>query len=172
MNYGDADGFVAYHEARGRSIPGTWDSESITAALLSASEWIDSVYGPSFVGHKTAGFTQAREWPRISATIRDTGKWGNYYTYATDAIPDRVISATYEAAFRQATTPGSLDVDYTPNKYKSVTIEGAISVEYASFSSASDIQVQIGAVDKLLWPLLDPSSSGAASNLSGPVGRI
>lgn len=168
MNYGTDAGFIEYHEDRGREIPALWTADSnavILAALLIASEWIDNIYGNSFVGFKTGGYDQEREWPRTSAV-------SNSYpskVFATDEIPTRVIQAAYEAAYRQATTPGSLQVDYTPGKYKRVSVDGAISVEYAQFSSATDIQTQIGIIDSLLWPLLVVSAT--ASSLSGSSGR-
>lgn len=172
MTYGTKEGFAAYHEERGREIPGTWDDDVVNAALLSASEWIDGVYGPSFVGHKTGGFLQEREWPRINAQVKASGYWGEYYVFPDNAVPDRVIHATYEAAWRHATTPGSLLVDYTPGKYKSVTIEGALSVDFRQFDQSSEIQVQIGAVDTLLWPLLEQSSGSKNSSYSGGTQRV
>ena len=167
--YGTAAGFVDYHEARGRVIPGTWDDDSIESALLAASEWIDNVYGPSFIGYKTEGFEQEREWPRTSAIV--VSNEYTPFTYDTDAIPGRVVKATYEAAWRHATTPGSLMTDYTPGKYKSVSIDGAMSVEFRQFDNAYEVQVQIGAVDTLLWPLLDCASGGRNSSFSGGSGR-
>lgn len=169
MIYGSAEGFADYHEARGRELPATWDDDYIAAALLSASEWIDDIYGPSFIGYKTDGFLQEREWPRTAATV--TSSTPNF-TFEIDDVPERVENATYEAAWRQATTPGSLLADYTPGKYKSVTIEGAISVDYRQFDNAYEIQVQIGAVDTLLWPLLDEYSGGRNSNFSGGSNRV
>lgn len=169
MTYGTKEGFAEYHEARGREIPGTWDDDLINAALLSASEWIDSVYGPSFIGYKTAGYEQVREWPRTAATVISSTP---YYTFATDAVPERVENAAYEAAWRQAETPGSLMVDYTPGKYKSVTIEGALSVDYRQFDHSSEIQLQIGAVDTLLWPLLNEVSGAKSSGFSGGSYRV
>jgi hypothetical protein len=172
MIYGDATGFVAYFEARATDICGAWDDAAIEAALLVASEWIDGVYGPSFVGHKTAGFTQEREWPRINAIVKGTGYWGEYYTFPDSEIPDRVENAAYEAAFRHLTKPGCLQVDYTPGKYKSVKIDGSISVEYSSLISSSDIQIQIARIDTLLWPLLDTYGIGSGSTFSGGSSRV
>lgn len=181
MIYGDAAGFEAYHEDRGRVVQGSWDISSINAALLAATEWIDGCYGPLFIGQKTQGFTQEREWPRSSATVVEkqsryglTPSYGYIasYTFPDTEIPERVKNATYEAAFRQLTTPGSLEVDYTPGKYKSVTIEGSLSVEYSQINSYTEVQLQIGAVDRLLWPLLDSSAGGGMSNLSGGSTRV
>ena len=171
MTYGTVAAFVDYHEARGREIPGTWDDTVIAAALLVASEWIDAVYGPSFTGYKTAGFTQEREWPRAGTLVRSTGYWGDYYAYPDTEVPDRVEYATYEAAWREATTPQSLDIDYTPGKYKSVTIEGALSVDYREVN-APDLMIQISKVDNWLWPLLDNGSGASLSSLSGGSTRV
>lgn len=166
--YGSNEGFQEYFESRGQDIPGTWDDTYIAAALLVASEWVDGVYGPQFSGYKTGGYNQEREWPRAAA-------YANVYpcyNFANTDIPDRVVNATYEAAFRQATTPGSLSVDYVPGKYKSVSVDGAISVDYAQFSSTSDVQMQIAVIDVLLWPLLNAPGSGGFSGLSGPAARV
>lgn len=167
MTYGSRAGFIEYHEARAREIPATWDNQFIDASLLVASEWIDNIYGSQFSGQKTGGFAQVREWPRLSAyaTVPPSP-----YLFDDDAIPDRVISATYEAAWRQATTPGSLQVDYTPGKYRSVSVDGAVSVDYALFLQASDVQTQIGIIDSLLWPLLN-GPNGGMSTLSGGTNR-
>lgn len=168
MTYGNAADFREYHISRGKDLPVDWlDDELVDAALLVSSEWIDGIYGSQFSGYKTGGFEQEREWPRSSA-------WADNYpihVFGTTDIPTRVVQATYEAAFRQLTTPGSLMVDYKPGKYKSVQIDGALSVEYNQFNSAYDIQVQIGAIDTLLWPLLTATGS-KSSGLSGPVNRV
>lgn len=170
--YGNAAGYKAYWLERGNDQSAVLDA-TINAALLVASTWIDGIYGDSFVGHKTGGFTQADQWPRIGATVSDGNhKWKNYYTFPDNVIPDQVEHATYEAAMRQITTPGSLQPDYKPNKYKSVAISGAVSVEYAQLNNASDLTLSIGIVDTLLWPLLDESSPALSSGLSGPSVRV
>jgi hypothetical protein len=159
------DGFDDYFEARGVERPATMTDEIVTAALLVATEWIDSVYGPSFIGYKTGGFRQSREWPRTMAVV-DTFP---YFAFPTDEIPDQLINAVYEAAWRHASTPGSLLADYTPAKYKSVSIDGAVSVEYAAFNSASEIQKSFPRIDQLLSDLLDSGKS--VSSYSGATSR-
>jgi hypothetical protein len=103
--------------------------------------------------------------------VKDTGYWGEYYIYPDTEIPDRVIYATYEAAFREATTPQSLQVDYTPGKYKSVTVDGVLTVEYKDVA-VSDLAIQISKVDNWLWPLLDGNSTASFSSLSGGSSRV
>lgn len=159
--------FEAYSEARGREIPGTWDAAYMEAALLIASEWIDGTYGNLFVGYKTGGFSQERAWPRTSAI---TNTWDRHLI-PNDVIPSQVISAVYEAAWRQGNKPGSLLVDYTPGKYKRVSIDGALSVEYAGFNSASDVQTTFPMIDQLLNDLLDEQNS-SFSSYSGSIVRV
>lgn len=161
--YGSAADFTTYHTARGRTIPVGWDDTAKNAALLVASEWIDFIYGQQFSGYRTGGFDQDREWPRQGAWARTVP----IHIFDTDDIPDRVKNATFEAAWRQLVTPGSLMVDYTPGKYRTVRVDGAISVDYRLFNYATDIQTQIGIVDSLLWPLLTELSDANYSSLSG-----
>ena len=166
--YGTATNFINYHEARGRTIPVAWDTAFINATLLVASEWLDNVYGSLFFGYPTDGFEQVRQWPRTSAMTNTNP----VYVFATDEIPDRIDYATYEAAWREGNSPESLNVDYTPSQYNSVAIEGAVTVDYNTSSDVIDLQTQIRIVDSLMTPLLDPSSDGYMSNLSGASERV
>lgn len=169
MFYGSAEGFREYHEERGREIPATWDNDKIDSALLVASEWLDSIYGDIWIGYPKDGFEQELMWPRKDATIFNIIP---PYTFEDDVIPLRVINATYEAALREATTPGSLMIDFTPSKYKSVRVEGAIQVEYNSFFSSSEIQTQLTTVQSLMAPLINPESAGSFSLLTGRSVRV
>lgn len=146
-----ASGFTSYFTERGKALDATWEDSDIESALLVASEWIDNRFGSLFLGDKTGGFLQERDWPRIGATVIE----GNTaHTFASDAIPDRIANAVYEAAFRQLTDPSLLNVDYTPNKYNKVSIEGAVSVEFKEFHFASELQTQILIIDQIIAPLL------------------
>lgn len=166
--YGTAAGFTAYHEARGRADQLTaldLDNAEIEAALLIASEWLDGKYFVNFCGVKVGMRAQIREWPRMGVT--DV----NGYPIDQDSIPREVENATYEAAFRQLVTPGSLSVDYTPGKYESVAIDGAINVKFAKFNSAYDVQTQFAVIDGILSPLLS-ARNGNFSSFSGTVVRV
>lgn len=160
------EGFTSYHEERGRIIPGTWDEEKIESSLLVGSEWIDGSYGESFSGYKTGGFLQDRQWPRTSASSNTYP----IYIFGVNEIPQILINAVYEAAYREAANPGSLLKDYTPGKYRRVSIDGALSVEYAGFSLASDIQTTFPVIDRILAPLLTSSSSFAS--FTGSSSRV
>lgn len=167
MFYGSAAEFRTYHASRGRTISEDWSDAAIEAALLVASEWLDNIYGDEFVGWKTDGFDQEREWPRESAAT-DTYP---QKVFTTTEIPDRVEQATYEAAWREMNSTGSLNVDFTPNKYNKAAVDGAVSVEYAQNLTLNDSQVQIRVVKALIKPLLDPQKAAASSTLSGSVSR-
>lgn len=167
MNYGNAADFVSYHEDRGRDIPGSWSDTGISAALLVASEWLDASYADSWVGYPTGGYSQERLWPRSAAYTNTSPS----YTFTDDEIPLAVVSATYEAAYRELTTPGTLGADFTPGKYKSVKIDGAVQVEYASMFSAGEAQIQMPVLAGLMNPLLT-TGIGKASPISGDAVRV
>lgn len=162
--YGDAAGFQDYWAARGGATAAGLEDEDIESALLIASEWIDRSFRAQFGGDKVGQRAQIREWPRNGAIDID------YHYIASDAIPREVIAATYEAAMRHATTPGIFFKDYSPSKYKSVSISGALSVEYA-IGSAYDFQTQFPAIAAILVPVLTAEGTGGFSGLSGSVTR-
>lgn len=164
--YGTIERFKSYFEARNKEVPATWDDDDIEAALLVASEWLDAVYGPQFSGTKVGQRDQIREQPRNA----QFDVYGYYIDSAS--VPREVENATYEAAFRQVSNPGSLSLDYTPSKYKRVSIDGAISVEYSGFTYASDIQTQFRIIDQILAPILTGSGNGEFASFSGRIVRV
>lgn len=153
--YGTAAAFKTYNTGRGRTVPVSWSDASIEVALLVASEWLDSAYDQLWFGYAKDGYTQERKWPRTGAQTNTDP----IYVFADTDTPTAVIYATYEAAFRELTTQGSLTLDYEPLKYKSARVEGAIDVEYIVPNDASETQLQMPAIGKLMAPLIDPSRS-------------
>ncbi len=162
MYYGNAAGFLAYHTTRGTDVT-EYEEEQITPALVVASEWLDGAFRHRFYGHKVGLHSQVREWPRTGAI--------DYYGYAVSsaAVPFQIEYATYEAALRQLRNPNALNQDSTASKYKRVSIEGAISVEYGD-QSASAIQGQFPIIGQILASLLD-EPGGAVSGISSGVVR-
>lgn len=158
--YGSVASFKTYHNARGRDVTAYGDP-AILGALLVASESLDARYQSKFPGFKIGQRAQVREWPR-------TGGIDIYgYSIAADTIPTEVENATYEMALRQLQSPGSLSIDWTPNKYRRASVDGAVAVEYASISSASEAQTQFNVVDEILGPILtardiSPLSGGSS----------
>lgn len=166
--YGTAAGFIIYSEARSRVILATWVTAVIEAALLLSSEWLDDQYDAVWTGYATDGFTQVLKWPRASATTNTFPQ----HVFADTDIPDDVVSAVYEATFRELTTTGSLRKDFTSSKYIKVAISGALAVEYDNSNRAADVQLQIPVIESLMQPLLDESKQGSFSSLSGAVSRV
>lgn len=168
MFYGNADGFITYLNERGQEVSDDWMDDDINAALLVASEWLDSQYESSWIGYKVS-FEQERSWPRQNATVATYP----YHTYSNTDIPIQVICATYEAARRELTNKGSLQVDYQPTQYQSVSIYNAVTVEYKdSVSSAGDVQTQIPVIQNLMSILIDPNKGADGNALSGRAVRV
>lgn len=163
-DYGTVVGFTAYHTARGRAaMIEPYEDDEIEAAKLVASEWLDARYHSSFSGTKVGGRAQIRQWPRNSAVDR------NYDAIPSDVPPHEVEYATYEATLRQLITPGSLSKDWVPPKYESVSVDGAVSVKYASFYSGTDIQTRFVIIDEILAAIL---TGCEGSRLSGATARV
>lgn len=161
--YGTRTEADAYHSERGNAAWALATTTVRDAALILASEWIDGKYRASFPGWKTGLRAQEREWPRTGAYDRER------HDIATTEIPIEAKNATYEAALREVTTPGSLLTDYTMGKrISSVTVVGAVSVQYEGLSSALDLQLSIPVVDRILAPIL---TGAVASSLVGQFVR-
>ncbi|NUM72744.1 hypothetical protein HUU40_00140 [candidate division KSB1 bacterium] len=143
--YGTPEGYTAYHLARNHDIQ-VLDETEILAALLVASEWLDARYRLKFGGEKMGGREQVREWERRAAY--------DIYDKLLEGIPREIEYATYEAAAIQGATPGALSLNFTPGKYESVSIDGAVSVVYATIQSVSDVQTQFAIIGEILSPIL------------------
>jgi hypothetical protein len=166
--YGTPNDFVEYCEERGYPIDGTLSpspSEEIEQALLRASMYIDGKYRGRFYGTKAGGRSQFREWPRSDA--QDASGEAIDYT----EIPIEIEQATYEAAFREAQSPGYLLPDYVQTERVTSERVGPLAVSYADNQvlSAGDTYPVIGVIDGILAPLLKASSQ---SNLFGTSERI
>jgi len=167
MVYGNAVEFEEYLASRGFELPADWDEEKINAALLVASEWLDNQYESIWIGNKL-DYNQERSWPRQLAVVQTYP----YYVYQTNEIPVEVIKATYEAAKRELISQGSLQVDFQPSQYNSMSIYNAVTVEYNSNASAGDIQTQIPIIQSLMSKLLDSNKGANSNGLSGVAVRV
>lgn len=170
MIYGDVEGFKEYFTDRGKGeVLYEWDDDKIKSALLVASEWLDGQFETLWIGYKTEGFKQERSWPRTAAST----VYFPYYNYEKNEIPEQVVKATYEAAYRECNEQGCLQTDFKPSRYKNVSVSGAVAVEYNDlvFSSA-DSQLEIPIIQKLMEHLVDPEKVGSISALSGQAVRV
>lgn len=166
--YGNIADAATYHAARNNTA---WaanpDAAQQNAALLVASEYLDETFRDWFTGQKVGLRAQEREWPRNGGLARNTGSWAYYDTIPNDQIPIEVLNATYEAALRQLLSPGSLAVDFTlGGSFKSVTIDGALTVEYITATGTADAQVDIPIIGRIMYPLLIGPAGAPGSTLS------
>lgn len=153
--YGDDTAFATWLVMYGRTLP----AGSPAAAVLRqrGSAYIDGTYGLRFPGTPTGGADQERAWPRTGAVDR----WGNALSAST--VPTRVIEASYEAAWAEALSPGSLVASGSAAaRVKREKVEGAVEVEYQASASSTglvaDLTPLLTAVEGLLGPLLVPSN--------------
>ncbi len=150
--YGDNAAFTAYAAAAGYVFPdGTTDDQK-TAARQRGSLVIDR-YEPKFSGTRTGGFAQERAWPRTGGTT--------YYGEAIGAdIPAAIVNASYEAAFLELVTPGSLSPVVTGSATVKREKVGQIEVEYAASTTTSVAELVgmampvVTLIEGLLWPFL------------------
>lgn len=152
--YGTDEGFLAWMSDHGHDMPVISPSEAVLRQR--GSDYVDGTYGPRFPGAPTGGLAQERAWPRTGATI-----YGS--TLADTLIPQRVIDASYMAAYIEATNPGSLAAVTDPAKRVKRQKVGTIEREFfepgeggAGASSAPVSSV----IEGLLAPLLAPEPDG------------
>lgn len=165
--YGDVASADSYHTARGNAGWAGTD-EAKQAALVRASAYVDSLAqhqvsppnGPwmsLFRGTKTGGRGQALAWPRMGATDNEGLPIDNA------EVPVEVEHATYEAALRELTAPGSLRPDYVASSVVKREKVDVLEVEYAvsaASGSAADITPVVTVITALLAPLMRPASAG------------
>lgn len=158
--YGTATGFTDYHTARGRDVS-AYTAPQIEIALLVASEWLDGAFRDRWPGFRYEGRTQTRDWPR--SWVADTAG----YPIEANVVPVEIENATYEMALRHLQDDTALLVDHTPNKYRRVGIDGAVSVEYAALDAHS-AQKQFPVLGHILGRLL---AANGGSMLSSGITR-
>jgi len=161
VNYVTIVEYEAYCEERGYSQ--THPHATVLAKGLVASEWLDARYASQFPGLKTGGRNQEREWPRTGASDKEG------YAIDSTVVPKEIKYAAFEALRREVASPGTLAQDYTPSKYQSASVSGAVSVNYTNFNSVGEMQIQLQIVNDILSPIL--KSSGEGNILSGAAIR-
>lgn len=145
--YGTDAEFEAWLSANGFALPTGAPDKAVLRER--ASIYVDGLYGARFPGRPTGGAAQEREWPRTGAVDR----YGN--AMPTDAVPDRVEQATYQAAYLEATTKGGLSATYTPGTQKVLTEVKGIKWTVTGDASKDGAMVPVStAVEAILAPLL------------------
>jgi len=151
--YGTDSGFADYAAANGYEVP----AGTVAAARLRGSVYLDGHYYQRFPGEPTGGVDQERSWPRKSATDR----FGNAIN--PDAVPARVVSASYEAALIELRTPGFFSKTFTESEKKVLTKVQTISWTYTGNSKGDRSSSPTSTViENLLAPILTPDDLPAA----------
>lgn len=149
--YGTDELFANWLAANGYSLPD--DAPAVSVLRQRGSVYVDGTYGVRFPGLPTGGVEQERAWPRTGATIYGT-------SIASDLIPNRVIEASYMAAYIEATKPGSLAAITDPAKrvkrQKVDTIEREFFEPGGGSVFAPDAPVST-VIEGLLAPLIGPA---------------
>ena len=160
--YGSLASADTYHLDHGNT---TWTGTDAlkNEALLRGSEYIDQAFRSAFPGYKTLARAQLREWPRSDATDVE----GNWLDSAV--VPVEVERATYEAALRELTTPGSLMPDYNPGEQRQRVKVDVIDITYSAPHGASSVLLEINIIQGILAPILTGSPS---SGIAGRAERI
>lgn len=145
--YGDDAGLATWLTDNGYQLPGTAPSPAVLRNR--GSQYIDAVYGSRFLG-SVVDAGQERQWPREGAIV-------NGKLLPSNVVPAAVINASYEAAYQEATAPGSLSVVGSASSAVVREKVGQIEVQYASAQSdgtAGSITPLISLVDGMLAPFL------------------
>lgn len=160
--YGTTTDALTYHAERGNAAWAAATTANQEIALQRASDYLDNNWRGLFQGYKTGGRAQAREWPRDGVLVMDGAK---QVELDENTVPVEIEYATYEAALRELAAPGYFNPDVIPGKSKkSVSVSGAVSVEYWS----DDMKPVVETIGLILSPLFD-ETGGMLSGLSGQV---
>lgn len=153
--YGSIAGADSYATSIGNTTWGPLTDEVKQAALVRASLYVDSYNKRyldgsfncwwEFIGGKTGGWAQEREWPRHGIA-----------GLADSVIPTAIEYAVYEAAIREASNPGSLNPDIDRTQVVKRERVDVLEVTYAVGDGAgvADMIPVIPVIDSLLAPLL------------------
>ena len=106
MAYGDDSGFTAYLAQMGYVLPDGAPTPAVLRARGSA--YLDATYEPLWTGDRTGGFMQEDGWPRTGAKLNCRAG-----LIPDEAIPPAVVTASYRAAWIEASAPGSLSASMT-----------------------------------------------------------
>lgn len=149
--YGTTDGLRAYAEAAGLILPAGATDAQIAAARQRGALAVDR-YEPRFPGRRSGGFDQERAWPRTEATTRAGD------AIPADVIPVAIVSASYEAAVLELSSPGSLLPVVTGASVVKREKVDVIDVEYAvgSAENAVDLAALATPIVTTIEALLTP----------------
>jgi hypothetical protein len=159
--YGTDEGFQAFLDAGGYSIPVSPPGLTLAVARQRGSDYIDAVYGARFIGYPTGGVAQERAWPRTNAVLPSG-------TIDPAVIPLAVVTASYYAALQEASKPGSLSVVVGGEGAVKRKKVGSLEIEYAGAGdggSVTTLSPLLSSVDGLLAPFLGPAVDDVSTRI-------
>ncbi|GGD43467.1 DnaT-like ssDNA-binding protein [Aureimonas glaciei] len=158
--YGTRAEADAYLLARGSTAWASATETARDAALIRASGYIDGRYRARFSGRKAEGRAQTREWPRVGATDASGEEIGE------TEVPSEVLDATFEAAARELSSPGSLAPDFDAGTLIKREKVGPIETEYATPIDAAAARPVVSIIDDILSGLLTSDSATTTGGVS------
>lgn len=125
--YGTDEGFAAFLTGNGYTLP---DDAPVPAVLRQrGSDYLDAAYEARLsCSARAGGFTQERAWPR-------TGHTHYGASVPDDLIPLPWISASYRAAWLEASQPGWASGSINPNR---ITKREKVDVIEREFFASSE----------------------------------
>lgn len=117
----DANSYVTvsyaddYHSGRGNTDWAGTNAEK-QAALVKATDHVERVYGPRFIGEKGSD-TQGLHWPAALAFERPNGRPRPNTVATADVVPDSLQRAVCEFAVR------ALTIELTPDSSSGTVLE-------------------------------------------------
>lgn len=140
--YGSDDGFDTWLAQQGYTLPASAPTPAVLRARGSA--YVDS-YEALWTGYRTDPM-QELAWPRTGASVNCK------VAVPSDAIPPSVVTASYRAAWLDASTPGVLvGAATTPGKrIRRQRVEGAVEREFFDDGAA-----KVGAGPSFIDSMID-----------------
>lgn len=165
--------FKSYADQRGWDYS-SYDDDQIGSAIIRATSAIDMLYGARFPGVATYEADQSLMWPRKAGSIFNgvfysgnpvTVTQASGWPIPIDEVPDVMVKATAEAAWRELQSPGSLVPDLERGGAIKSIRAGSVGIEYAGTAPAG---TTFTAIDSLMASLL----GGRESQYSGRAVRV
>lgn len=148
----DAESYISVEDAdayfAARAIE-AWDGvEDKEAALRRATDYMNARYTGRWKGYRATA-TQALDWPRRDAPLKDTEEWFGFVP--TDAVPIEVKRACAELAL----LANGRELMPTLERAESTVQVGPVLVH---FDDSSPINPRFPSIDAMLSPYLTGSS--------------
>ena len=139
--YGTDTDFTEWLESQGLTLPD--DAPSEAALRQRGSDYIDATYeGNLMCSRRAGGYDQERAWPR-------SGHVAGGHSFPDDVIPPPWITASYRAAWLEATNPGWASGTIDPNRRTRREKADVLEREYFEPAGSGDGGV-LGNVDAMI----------------------